>query len=248
MEASGLRNRALLIGAGWTLAVAAALVWFKSVFPEPIYLWSSGIVALGWAVVVLQALSGVRHTAGGVIVATRSETLAVIDSLTRATSDEVDGACKELERVDELLGHAIEQLTVAFHSMSAHVSIHQDEELARQISEVLDATVRARLQAVAEGLEHDINGVVMALQFRDVVGQKLQHVRRELEALGQAMQRIRDLSSGQSGLVLASEWPEISKPTDLSATVRGLLQELQEARAASPVRQKVMDAGEVELF
>lgn len=247
MEASGFRNRALLIGTGWTLAVAVTLVGFKSVFPEPIYLWSSGIVALGWAAVLLQALRGARHTAGGVIVAARSETRAVIDSLTQATSDEVDGACKELERVDELLGHAIEQLTVAFHSMSAHVSIHQDEELARQIAEVLDATVRARLQAAAEGLERDINGVVTALQFRDVVGQKLHHVRLELEALGQAMKRIRDLSC-QSGLAMASEWPEISEPGDFSTAIRGLLRELQEARAASPVRQKVMDAGEIELF
>ena len=47
MQSNGVRNRALLTGVGWTLA--AALAWFRSSLPEPIYLGSPGVVALGGA-------------------------------------------------------------------------------------------------------------------------------------------------------------------------------------------------------
>lgn len=55
MQPNGARNRALLIGTGWTLAAAVALALFKSSPSEPIYLWTLGVVAFGWAGELMRA-------------------------------------------------------------------------------------------------------------------------------------------------------------------------------------------------
>lgn len=247
MQPNGTRKRALLIGAGWTLAALAALAWVKSSFPEPIYLWSLGLVALGWAAALLQALAGAQRAASAALAAAGSETRAVIDGVARALGGEIQEVCSELTRVDELLAHAIEQLMVAFSSVSDQVCVHQ-RELARQATGAQSPSAADRLRAAAERVASDVNGAVTAMQFRDVVGQKLGHVRRELEALGQMTQKIRELYAAQSGLAAALGRPEARGPADLGAGVRGLLRELERHRAASPARQELMHAGEVDLF
>ena len=247
MQAKGIGKRALLIGALWTLAAPAALVWFKSDYSAPIYLWSLGLVALGWAAVLLHALAAAERSANVALAAAGSETRSVIDGVACATDEELQGACKELTRVDELLAHAIGQLLTAFNGVSDQVQAHQ-RELAEEVAVAQGTPAADRLRATAERVASDVNGAVTALQFRDVVGQKLDHVRRELQALGHLMQKIRALSSTQPGLALAPERAEASGPAALGAGVRALLQHRKQRRAASPVRQELMHAGEVELF
>jgi len=247
MQLSSLRNRALMIGAGWTLAAPAALAWFNLGAAEPIYPWSLGVVALVWAVILQQAVALAERAANAALARAASETRSVIDGVARAMANEISGACGELTRVDELLAHAIEQLMTAFNSVSDQVYVHQ-RELERQASVAAGTPAAERLRAAAERVASDVNGVVTALQFRDVVGQKLGHVRRELEALAQMMKKLRELSSAQAGLAAALDWQLVSGATDLGAEVRGLLRELEQPRAASPARQELMHAGEVELF
>lgn len=234
MQTRNIRNRALVVGGGGTLAVAVALASFKSSFAGPIYLWSLGVVALGWAVVLWQALARAQRAANAAIGAVGRETRAIIDGVTLLTSEEIHEACEELMRVDELLTHAIEQLMAAFRSLGEQIPLHRGA-LARQTAGQQDARAVERMQAAAERAVVDMDSAVTALQFRDVVGQKLGHVRSELIALEQAMRGVR---------LAATECPQ----EDLALQIRSLLQRMQEAKAASPARQELMHAGEVELF
>ena len=245
MQANGARKRALLTGTGWTLAAAAALALFKSAASEPIYLWTLGVVALGWAGILLQALAAGERAASAAMAAADGEASAVIDGLAQAMGMEMRRASSELLRVDELLGHAIERLMAAFNSVSDEASRHQNE-LALAAAAAQGTAASERLRAAAERVASDVNGAVTALQFRDVVGQKLGHVRRELEALEQLMQQIRELSAAPSAAVRG----RVRAPGQvrLAARVQALLLELEQAKAASPAQQELMHAGEVELF
>lgn len=246
VQPNGARNRALLIGTGWTLAAALALAGFKSAASEPIYLWSLGLVALGWAGVLLHALAAERRVASASLAASGCETRAVLDGLAQAMGMEMQRACSELVRVDDLLAHAIEQLMAAFSSASEQVRSHQSElALAAAGARGPDAE---QLRATAERFANEVNGAVTALQFRDVVGQKLGHVRRELEALQQVMHRVREASSAPSGPEPAPGRARAPGHADLAARVLDLLRELEQAKAASPVQQELMHAGDVELF
>lgn len=166
-----------------------------------------------------------------------NETRGAVDDLAQAVGAAMREASGELRRVDELLEHAVAELTSAFKGVSDEVSRRQ-LRLARS-SAAADADAAERLREVAEQIARDVNRAVTALQFRDVVGQKLGHVRRELEALERMMQRIREASAGPA--------PATGR-AQLAARVQDLLQELEQAKAASPAQQEWMHAGEVELF
>jgi hypothetical protein len=244
VQPNGARDRALLIGTAWTLAAAAVAAWFKSARAEPIYLWTMGVVALGWAGVLLYALAAERRAAGA-CVAPACDSRGVIDALAMAAGVEMQRACGELLRVDELLGHAIEQLMSAFDGLSGQMRCHYAQVVPAQAAAQPDAD---GLRAAAERVASELNAAVTALQFRDVVGQKLGHVRCELEALVQVMQRVRELSADRSGAAGAAGHTGAPGRAGLAARVCGLLQELEQARAASPVKQESMHAGEVDLF
>ena len=241
MQPNCARNQALLIGTGLTLAAAVALAGFKSAASEPIYLWTLGVVAFGWAWVVLRAFAAEQRAASAALAAAGGETRAVLDHLARAMGVEMQRACGELARVDDLLAHAIEQLMAAFNSVGEQARRHQSElELEAQGAQGTAAA--QRLRAAAERVANDMNGAVTALQFRDVVGQKLGHVRRELETLEQVMQRVRDASCAHT------EPEAAGGRAGLAARVQDLLRELEQAKAASPAQQALMHAGEVDLF
>lgn len=247
MQEHGIRRQVLLIGGVWTLAVVGLLAGFKSAAIEPIYLWTLAIMASGWAVLLSYALASQRREAETALVATFGETRSAIDSLAQVMSVEMQRASNELLRVDELLAHAIEQLMSAFNSVADQASSHQ-QELAQAAAAAQGTPAAERLLAAAECVARDVNGAVTALQFRDVVGQKLAHVRRELDALEQVLHRIRAFSAAQleSGVLTARRLAP--DRVQFSAGVRGLLNELEQAKAASPARQELMHAGEVELF
>ena len=247
MQPDGARNRALLMGTGWTLAVATVLALFKSSAFEPIDLWSMGIVALGWVGVFLYALATGQRAAGASFTETCGETRAAIDALAQAMGTEMQRACGELVRVDELLADAIEQLMAAFNSVSDEARRHQSE-LVLAAAGAQGSAAAERLRAAAERVAGEVNGAVTALQFRDVVGQKLGHVRRELEALEHLMHRIREASGMQPDQAAAPGPAGARGEAELAARVRGLLRELDQAKAASPVQQELMHAGDVELF
>lgn len=245
MQTNGARNRALLMGSGWTLAAAAALALFKSSPAEPITLWTMGVVALGWAGILLHVLAAERRAAGASIAAAGSDTRGMIDGLAQAMGAEMQRACRELVRVDELLAHAIERLMAAFDSVSEQSHRHQSE-LALAAAGAQGTPDAERWRAAAERAASNVNSAVTALQFRDVVGQKLGHVRRELEALEQLMQRVRELSAAQAEAAMASGRARAS--AHFAAQVQGLLLELEQVKAANPVQQALMHAGEVDLF
>lgn len=159
---------------------------------------------------------------------------AAVDGMAQVTIERMQGAREELLRADELLAHAIEQLMFAFNNVSEPAR-HHLRQLKLAASAAQGTPAAEKLRAEAERIEQNVNGAVTALQFRDVVGQKLGHVRSELAALEQAMHGIREVSAQCAH-------------GDLASGVDGVLQQLQEDRAASPVRQKLMHAGEIELF
>ena len=95
--------------------------------------------------------------------------------------------------------------------------------------ELLEHAIRELM--VAFESVRDVNGAVIAMQFRDVVGQKLGHVRGELDTLDQLMRRI-----GESG------------QENFAAQVQELLHEMGHKKASNPAQQQLMHAGEVTLF
>jgi hypothetical protein len=95
--------------------------------------------------------------------------------------------------------------------------------------ELLEQAIR-QLMVAFESVR-DVNGAVIAMQFRDVVGQKLGHVRGELDTLDQLMRRI-----GESG------------QENFAARVQELLHEMGHKKANNPAKQQLMHAGEVTLF
>lgn len=244
MRPKSARSRALLIGTGWTLAVMT-LAWFKSSADEPIYLWPLGAVALGWAGVVAYALGREQRAAAAWAEAAARDCRAVVEGLAQAMGAQMQQTCGELVCVDDLLGHAIKQLTAAFKGMNEQMG-RQQSELARLAAAAPGAPTTDPLHAAAERVAIEVNDAVTALQFRDVVGQKLGHVRRELDALQQAMRRLRELSAAPAAAAPAlAGAPEHAY---IAARVQDLLRELEQAKAISPARQELMHAGEVDLF
>ncbi len=130
---------------------------------------------------------------------------------------------------------------------SAKVVEHETRAMIDALARVVCVEVqRARSELVLgdELLEHairelmvafesvrDVNGVVIAMQFRDVVGQKLGHVRGELDTLDQLMQRICE-----------------SRQENFAARVQELLHEIGHKKVSNPAQQQMMHAGEVTLF
>jgi len=196
---------------------------------------------------LLRALAAERRAARVSLAAVGCETRGVIDGLAQAMGVQMRRACGELARVDELLAHAVEQLITAFNGVSEEARRHRNE-LAAAAAQGAPAAAAERLHAAAERAAADVNGAVTALQFGDVVGQKLGHVRRELEALEQMMHRIREASGAQSEAEAALSRARAPGQADLAARVQGLLQELEQARAGTPAQQELMHAGEIELF
>ena len=95
--------------------------------------------------------------------------------------------------------------------------------------ELLEQAIR-QLMVAFESVR-DVNGAVIAMQFRDVVGQKLGHVRGELDTLDQLMRRIGE-----------------SRQENFAARVQELLHEMGHKKASNPAQQQLMHAGEVTLF
>ena len=133
---------------------------------------------------------------------------ASIGNLAQLLRERVQVDCTELKQVDAMLGEAIEQLMKAFDGL-------RKQGHDRRAS--------------------DMQTAVTAMQFRDVVGQKLGHVSAQLEALDQALRDI-----GQAAAVCA--------PQDLRRRIGSLLPPLQQARESGPAQQQSMHAGAVELF
>lgn len=133
---------------------------------------------------------------------------ASIGKLAQSLRERVQVDCAELEQVDSMLGEAIEQLMTAFQGL-------REQGHDRRAG--------------------DIQTAVTALQFRDVVGQKLGHVREQLEALDQALRDIGDAAG-------------VCAPQDLERRIGDLLPPLHRARESGPAQQESMRAGAVELF
>jgi hypothetical protein len=173
----------------------------------PISLVSLAAAGLGWA--VLLAFTTRRAMLAG-LAAGGGASREAIDAMAQALIGQMQGTCTELQRADELLGHAIEQLIASFHQLGGPAGANPFD---------------------AGG----VSGAVTALQFRDVVGQKLGHVRAGLLELEQVLHGIREVSGR-------------CEHADRAADVGRLLRRLQHARAASPAQQELMHAGEVQLF
>lgn len=242
MEAERIRNKTLAQGAAWTAAIAALLAYLKFLDLAPIPTVSLSVVALGWALLLVNALGQLQHAGNDGLTRAAAATRDVIDSMAEVTGEQMSGARAEMLRADQLLGDAIDRLVLVFEKVTAQARAQC--ELARAQA---TTAAGAELRLAAERVANDVNSAVMALQFRDMVGQKLGHVREKLVAAEEAMYEIR-LASAQAAEAAAAGLPEALEPTVLAAQVRARLQKLQQAEATTPVRQQAMNAGEVELF
>ena len=153
-------------------------------------------------------------------------------------------AQQELEGADELLLDAIGRLVAAFGNIAALV--REQSGLAIEAwgagpADAGNAGSLSRLRAIAEQVDVEVNEAVTALQFQDLVGQKLGHVRERLQVLDEMLERI-------TQLVHEDEGAGADSPARRLDRIGEVLQEHRDAKPASPVRQELMSAGAVELF
>lgn len=234
IRVDAVRRDALFMGAAWTLILTVPHFLFKSAATWPLSVVSLAAAGVGWAAIALYAQRRQRLASEQVLAKAGDASRAAIDGVTQVLIEEAQGACTELQRVDDLLGHAIEQLMAAFRSVSEQACAYQ-RDLAQAADAAQGWPAAEQLRIAAERVESDVNGVITALQFRDVVGQKLGHVRVELVALEQTVRGIREACAR-------------CVEAEIPSRVDGLLMQWRKARGASPVRQQRMHAGEVELF
>ena len=244
VDSDSVGKRALAQGWAWTAAMAAVLACLKFFDLGPIpelslSVLSLGVMALAWALILGRALGKLRQAALERLAVSASATREVIDSMAEVTGQQMSGARSEMLRADQLLGDAIDRLVEVFEKLTAQ---------ARAQSDLAQATPAAEaLRVAAERVANDVNSAVMALQFRDMVGQKLGHVREKLVAAEAAMYEIR-LASAQSAEAAAAGEPDEQGPEKLAVQVYERLQQLHQADATTPVRQQAMHAGDIELF
>jgi hypothetical protein len=244
VDSDSVRNLALVQGGAWTAAMAAVLACLKFFGLGPIpelslSVLSLCVMALGWALILGGALGKLRQAALERLAVSASATREVIDSMAEVTGQQMSGARSEMLRADQLLGDAIDRLVEVFEKLTAQ---------ARAQSDLAQATPAAEeLRVAAERVANDVNSAVMALQFRDMVGQKLGHVREKLVAAEEAMYEIR-LASAQSAEAAAAGEADAQGPEKLAVQVYERLQQLHQAEATTPVRQQAMHAGDIELF
>jgi hypothetical protein len=241
VEANRVRNKALVQGMAWTAAIAAVLACLKYPDLEPIPIVPLSVAALGWALVLFHALGKVQRAGFEGVALAGAATRDVIDSMAEVTGSQMSGARAEMLRADQLLGDAIERLVEVFEKVTAQARAQSD------LAQATTTAAAAELRAAAERVAKEVNSAVMALQFRDMVGQKLGHVREKLVAAEEAMYEIR-LASAQAAEAAAAGAADAPGPAELAVQVRERLQKLQAAEASTPVRQQLMHAGEVELF
>jgi len=239
VEADRIRNKALALGVAWTAALAALLAYLKFLDLMPIPTVSLSAAALGWALLLVNALGKIQRAGIDRLTLAAAATRDVIDSMAEVTGEQMSGARAEMLRADQLLGDAIDRLVLVFEKVTAQARAQCD--LAQS------SPAAAELRMAAERVASDVNSAVMALQFRDMVGQKLGHVREKLVAAEEAMYEIR-LASAQAAEAAAAGAADAPGPAELAAKVRERLQHLQAAYANTPVRQQMMHAGDVELF
>jgi hypothetical protein len=242
VEAERIRNKALAQGAAWTVIVAALLAYLKFLDLAPIPTLSLSAVALGWALLLVIALGKLQRAGTDCLTLAAAATRDVIDSMAQVTGEQMSGARAEMLRADQLLGDAIDRLVLVFEKVTAQARAQCELAQAQAATAAAD-----ELRLAAERVANDVNSAVMALQFRDMVGQKLGHVREKLVAAEEAMYEIR-LASAQAAEAAAAGATDAPGPTELAAKVRDRLQHLQAAYANTPVRQQMMHAGDVELF
>jgi hypothetical protein len=242
VEADRIRNKALALGVAWTAALAALLAYLKFLDLMPIPTVSLSAAALGWALLLVNALGKMQRAGIDRLTLAAAATRDVIDSMAEVTGEQMSGARAEMLRADQLLGDAIDRLVLVFEKVTAQARAQCDLAQAQGTT-----PAAAELRIAAERVASDVNSAVMALQFRDMVGQKLGHVREKLVVAEEAMYEIR-LASAQAAEAAATGAADAPGPAELAAKVRDRLQHLQAAEASTPVRQQLMHAGEVELF
>ena len=147
-----------------------------------------------------------------------------IDVMAVKLGEQMQSARGELSKADQLLGDAIEQLVDAF-----------------------DHAVRRASPAGPECATFDTDAAVTALQFRDMVGQKLGHVRDKLVLAEEVLYEIRIILSEEARPISAD--PARASPLGTMETrIRALLDTLQQVGTSTPVNQQRIQAGDIELF
>ena len=86
-------------------------------------------------------------------------------------------AGRELQRLHEILAHAIDQLIHHFERIAASVQAQRQLVEGSQPDRDVD-----RVSALSRTLDEDIHGALTALQFQDLSAQLIQHVQDRLEA------------------------------------------------------------------
>lgn len=136
-----------------------------------------------------------------------------------ALQDELLTASTDLERLQQLLADAVEQLMGRFVRTSARF----EDALGAGGAEAARATAGVDADAVAD-VRRELAGAVVALQFQDMSAQLLTHTMRRIHSVADALGNCAMPFDGED----AAPVEFVARPC--------------------PVAQRQMDAGSVELF
>lgn len=218
-------SRALAAGALWTSICAVTTLTLPA--REHLSVGPLAVVAGGWAWILLLALGKLRRERDArvaeVVEAMREGIYAMAEKL----GEQMHSARAELSTADQLLGDAIESLITAFNT-----AVDQAHAGSDGIAD------EGGFGALAERVAFDVNSAVTALQFRDMVGQKLGHVCDKMVVAEETMYEIRLLLNDNAE----------TAPRHVAVRVLELLQGLQHISATTPVKQHRIKAGAIELF
>ena len=182
---------------------------------------------------------------------------AVVADEVRTLSGRTSQFSQQINKVIENMQVTVKQTEVAIQRMASHDLTFAVESKARveQIITTMNAQSRLRgdaleqLGGIADEVDVQVGRAVTALQFQDIVSQLLGHVGRRVDAIDDVSRHLGELAKTlQHDAVTLNAADALQSLQSETSRVAVRLQDMAQATVNSPVSQKAMSRGEIELF
>jgi len=182
---------------------------------------------------------------------------AVVADEVRTLSGRTSQFSQQINKVIENMQVTVKQTEVAIQRMASHDLTFAVESKTgvEQIIATMNAQSRLRgaaleqLGGIADEVDVQVGRAVTALQFQDIVSQLLGHVGRRVDAIDDVSRHLGDLAQTlQHNAVTLNAVDALQSLQSETSRVAARLQDMAQVTANSPVSQKEMSRGEIELF
>jgi methyl-accepting chemotaxis protein len=182
---------------------------------------------------------------------------AVVADEVRDLSGRTSQFSQQINKVIQNMQVTVEQTEVAIQRMASHDLSFAVE--SKQSIEDIIATMESQGQSravaigqlggIADEVDIQVGRAVTALQFQDIVSQLLSHVGRRIDAIDDVSRHLGVLATTlQRNAVTPDAAGALQSMQSETRRVSERLQDMAQKTANSPVSQKEMHRGEIELF